>query len=94
MSSVFIQIGHFLLKFVGSIFLKEVYLRSRFEKSLDLQISSLVGYLKKISAFPVDEICFREIVHDKLCLDKSVEQIENGLERGFAKPWLNCVSNN
>lgn len=47
-----------------------------------------VVYLKKKSTFPVNDICFKEIVHDKLCLDKSVEQIKNGLERGFAKPWL------
>ena len=47
-----------------------------------------VVYLKKKSTFPVDDICFKEIVHDKLCLDKSVEQIINGLELGFAKPWL------
>ena len=38
---------------MGQLFLNEVYLRARFKKSLDLEISFLVGYLKKISAFPV-----------------------------------------
>ena len=42
-------------------------------------MSSLVGYFKKINAFPVDAICFHETVHDKWCLHKSVPQTENGL---------------
>ena len=37
---------------VGSS-LNEVYLRPRFGKSLDLQISSSVGYFKKTNAFLV-----------------------------------------
>ena len=55
---------------MGQLFLNEVYLRARFRKSLDLEISFLVGYLKKRSAFPVYTICFNEIVDDKLCLAK------------------------
>ena len=60
-------------------------LRPRFRKSLDPQISSLVGYFKKTNAFLVYFICFNETVHDKWCSYKSVRQIENGLERGFVK---------
>ena len=55
---------------MGQLFLNEVYLRGRFKKSLDLEISFLVCYLKKISAFPVYAIGFNEIVHDKLSLAK------------------------
>ena len=32
-------------------------------------------------------------VHNKWCLDKTIGQIENGLERGFVKHWLNYVNN-
>ena len=32
-----------------------------------------------------------ETVHDKWCLDKSVGQTENNLERGFVKHCLNSV---
>ena len=61
--------------FRGRLFiLNEVKLWSRFKKSLDLQISLLVG------AFLVNLKCFIEIVHDKWCLDESVGQTENGLE--------------
>ena len=28
-------------------------------------------------------ICFHKTVHNKWCLDKTIGQIENGLERGF-----------
>ena len=46
--------------------------------------------LTKISAFPVYAICFIEVVHDKWCLDKSVEQTENAwLKRGIVKRGLN-----
>ena len=61
-------------------------------KSLDLQISSLVCYFKKINAFLVSTICFNETVHDKWCLDKIVRQTENDLEPGFVKHWLNSVN--
>ena len=47
--------------------------------------------MKKISAFPVYTIYFLEIFHEKWCLDKNVEQTENGLERGFVKHGLNSV---
>ena len=63
----------------------------RFKKSLDLQISFLESYFKKITPFPVFAICFIEILHDKWCLDKSVGQTENGLEGGFVKHALNSV---
>lgn len=37
-------------------------------------------------------MCFIETVHDKECMDKSVEQTEHDLERaGFVKNWLNSV---
>ena len=49
------------------------------------QISSLVGYLNKTNAFLVYVIGFNETVHEKWCLEKSVRQSENGLERGFVK---------
>ena len=51
----------------------------------------LASFLGQISAFPVKTLYFHETFHDKWCEDKSVEQTENGLERGFAKHWLNCV---
>ena len=35
-------------------------------KSLDLQISSVVGYFKNISAFPVNAIYFGQIVLNKI----------------------------
>ena len=53
------------------------------------EISFLVGCFKKISAFLVYSICFRETVHDKCGrLDKSAGQNENVLERGFVKLCL------
>ena len=61
------------------------------KKSLDLEISSLVGLFKKTNASLVYTICFNETVHDKWCLDKSVEQTERDLERDFVKHWLNSV---
>ena len=64
---------------------------SRFDKSLILQISSLVGYFRKINAFLVYSICLHKTFHNKWCLDKTVGQIENGLEGGFVKHWLNYV---
>ena len=72
-------------------YLNEVLLRPRFRKSLDLQTSSLVRYFKKRNDFQVYAICFHETVYDKECLDKSVEQTENGLERSFVKHLLNSV---
>ena len=57
-------------------------------KPLDIQISSLMVYFKKINAFLVYFICFRKTVHNYWCLDKTVGQIENSLERGFVKHWL------
>ena len=49
-------------------------------------------YFKNINAFLVYTICFNETVHDNWCLDKSVRQTENDLERGFVKHWLNSVN--
>ena len=43
-----------------------VQLRPWLSKSLDLQISSLVGYFKKINAFPVYAMCYHENVHNKI----------------------------
>ena len=54
-------------------------------------MSSLVGYFKRTNVFLAYAICFHETVRDKKCLDKSVGQTENGLERGFVKHWLNSV---
>ena len=45
----------------------------------------------KADVFLVYATCFHETVHDKSCLYKSVRQIENGFERGFAKHWLNSI---
>ena len=64
---------------------------SWFKKSLDLQISPLVGQFKKINAFLGYTICFNETVYDKWCLDISVGQTENDLEHGVVKRWLNSV---
>ena len=75
----------------GSVILNEVQLRPWFRKSLDLQITLLVGYLEKTNALLVYSICFHETVHNNWCLHKSVRQTENGLERGFVKHWLNPV---
>ena len=66
--------------------LNEVLLRPGFRKSLDLQVSFLVGYFK---CFLVYATCFHETVHDKWCLHKNVRQIENDIERGFVEHWLN-----
>ena len=46
------------------------------------------------NAFLVYTICFHEIVHDKRCLDNSIWQTQNDLERGtggFVKHELNSV---
>ena len=48
-----------------------------FNKSLDLQISFLVGSFKKINAFLVHLIWSNETVHVKWCLHKSVRETEN-----------------
>lgn len=40
-------------------------------------------------------MCVIETVHDKECIDKSVEQTEHDLERaGFVKHWFNSRWNN
>ena len=52
-------------------------------KNLDLQVDSLVGNFKKISAFHVYALCFHETFHDKWCYDKTLGKPENDLERGF-----------
>ena len=39
--------------------------QSKVNKSLDLQISSSVGYFKKINAFLVCTMCCHETIHDK-----------------------------
>ena len=73
-------------------YLNEVQLKPcRFRKSLELQITLLVGYFKKTNALLVNFICFHETVHNKWCFHESVRQTENGLERGFVKHWLNPV---
>ena len=54
-------------------------------------MSFLVGYFKKINTFLVYSVCFHKAVHNKWCLDKTVGQIENGLEGGFVKHWLNYI---
>ena len=61
-------------------YLNEVQLRLQFRKSLDLQISSIVGCFKKTNAFLVHFICSNETVHVKWCLHKSIRQTENGLK--------------
>ena len=61
---------------IGVGYLNEVYLRPRFSKSVDLQISSLVGNFKKISASPVYAVCFYEPFHDKWCLDRSIVELK------------------
>ena len=44
----------------------------------------------KTNAFPVDAVCFIEIVHDKWRLDNSLGQTD-ALERDFVKHGLNSV---
>ena len=73
-------------------FLNEVQLMPLFNKSLDVQISSLVGSFKKINAFLVHLICSNETFHAKWCLHKSVLQTKNGLKGVSVKHWLNCVN--
>ena len=65
--------------------------QDRFNKSLDLQVSSLVGSFKKMNAFLIYSIYFHKTFYNKWCLDKTIGQIESGFERGFVKHWLNCV---
>ena len=77
--------GDFVDKTDRAGFLNEVQLMPRFRKSLDLQISSLVGSFKKINAFLVHIICSNETVHVKWCLHKSVRQTKNGLKHVFVK---------
>ena len=60
-------------------------------KSLDLLISSWVGYFENINAFLIYSICFHKTVQGKWFLDKTIGQTENGLERGLVKHWLNYV---
>ena len=48
-------------------FLNDVQLMPLFNKSLDLQISSLVGSFKKINAFLVHLTCSNETFHVKRC---------------------------
>ena len=71
-------------------FLNKVKLMPLFNKSLDLQISSLMGSFKKINAFLVHLICSNETVRVKWCLH-SVRQTKNGLKRVSVEHWLNCV---
>ena len=77
----------------GGILPKKSSRVEQIKKSLDLQISSLVGYFKKINAFVVYAKCVHETVRDKWCLHKSVLQTVNGLECGFVKHWPNsdCI---
>ena len=42
----------------------------QFMESLNLRISSLVGYAKRANAFLVYIICINETVHDRWCLHK------------------------
>ena len=72
-------------------YLNEVQHLPRFRKSLDLQISSLVGSFKKTNALLVQFICSNETLHVKWCLHTSIRQTENGLKRVFVKHWLNSV---
>ena len=63
-------------------------------KSLSCQsacLTLLLHYFKKKNIFLVYAICFYETVGDKWCLHKTVQETENGLERGFAKHWPNFV---
>ena len=60
----------------GVGYLNEVYPRPRFSKSLDIEISSLVGNFKKISALPVYASCFHESFQDKWCLDGSIVELK------------------
>ena len=60
-------------------YLDEVLLKPQFKKSLDLQISSSMGYFKKTNAFLVYTKFLHETVLGKWCLRKSVRQTGNGL---------------
>ena len=61
---------------------------------MDLKISSLVGYFKKLNTFLVYSVCFHKTVHNKWCLDRTVGQIKNGLERGFVTTLAKLRLNN
>ena len=57
----------------------------------DLSPTGLI-YENNCFSIVVCTMCFIETVHDKECIDKSVEQTELDLERaGFVKNWLNSV---
>ena len=49
---------HLLIKTLSVGYLNEALLRPRFNKSLNIQISFLVGYFKKRNAFLVYTICY------------------------------------
>ena len=53
----------------------------------DLQISSVMGYFKKINAFLFCALCLEVTAFN----DKSIGLTENALEHGFVKHWLNSV---
>ena len=57
----------------------------------NINIRNKLQLFKKINAFPVYSICSNETVNGKWCLDKSVGQAENDLERSFVKQWRNSV---
>ena len=65
----------------------EVSLKSRFNESLNLQISSLVGCFKNSSKCFSSILCqcfYKTLYNNKWCLiGKNVWQIENDVERGF-----------
>ena len=56
--------------------LNEVQLRRQFRKSLDPQISFVVGYFNEINAFLLYTICFYKTVHDKCCLQKTFGKLK------------------
>ena len=60
----------------GGSVINEVYPRPRFSKSLDIEISSLVGNFKKISPLLVYASCFHESFQDKWCLDGSIVELK------------------
>ena len=53
------------LDFKGQLFKQSLIYTAVNRISLDLQISSLVGYFKKTNDFIVYAICFHETTHDK-----------------------------
>ena len=75
----------------GSVILTKSNLSRGLTNLWTSRSSFVVGFFKRVNALLVYFICFHKTFHNKWCLDKTIGQIENGLERGSVKHWLNYV---